>query len=86
MSSDLLARLRQQLGAAYAVQRELGGDETSRFFLATETARGQRVIIRVQRGGAGAAEPEFSALPYSDALMRELRVTPVSSGTGLSRP
>lgn len=85
MSSDLLARLRQQLGAAYAVERELGGDRAARLFLATETARGQRVIIRVQRTGAGATELEFSAVPYSDALMRELDLSPVTGGSGLSR-
>jgi tetratricopeptide (TPR) repeat protein len=86
VSSDLLARLRQQLGAAYAVQRELGGgNETSRFFLATETVRGQRVVIQVRRSSVEGPQLEFSAIPYSDSLMLELKLTPVTGGTGLSR-
>jgi tetratricopeptide (TPR) repeat protein len=85
VSADLLARLRRQLGAAYAVERELGGNSASRVFLATETARGQRVIIRVTPSSAAAGELAFTSVPYSDAVMRELDLSPVVGGTGLSR-
>ena len=46
-TSDLKSQLQSALGAAYVLDRELGGGGMSRVFLATEAALGRAVVIKV---------------------------------------
>src|SRR5262245_4578967 len=45
--TDLRAQLHGTLGAAYSIERELGGGGMSRVFLAEETALGRKVVVKV---------------------------------------
>lgn len=45
--SDFQEALQRALGATYRLERELGGGGMSRVFVATETALGRRVVIKV---------------------------------------
>ena len=47
MSANLLVQLQATLGGAYDIGRELGGGGMSRVFVATETALGRAVVIKV---------------------------------------
>ena len=47
IAGDLGTRLQAALGAAYHVERELGGGSMSRVFVAEERALGRRVVIKV---------------------------------------
>src|SRR5262245_6774197 len=44
---DLRDQLQSTLGAAYTLERELGGGGMSRVFVATETALGRKVVVKV---------------------------------------
>ena len=46
-NEDLRDRLKARLGAAYIIERELGGGGMSRVFVATESALGRPVVIKV---------------------------------------
>ena len=46
-TSALREQLQATLGSAYEVERELGGGGMSRVFVATETALGRQVVIKV---------------------------------------
>ncbi len=45
--TDLRAQLQATLGAAYAIDRELGGGGMSRVFAGTESALGRQIVIKV---------------------------------------
>jgi serine/threonine protein kinase len=45
--ADILPQLQESLGAAYSLERELGGGGMSRVFLARESELGRRVVIKV---------------------------------------
>jgi serine/threonine-protein kinase len=47
MTTDLRDQLQVTLGAAYAVERELGAGGMSRVFVAQETALGREVVVKV---------------------------------------
>ncbi|HVT39089.1 MAG TPA: serine/threonine-protein kinase, partial [Gemmatimonadaceae bacterium] len=47
MSDDLRQQLQATLGGAYTLERELGGGGMSRVFVATETALGRQVVVKV---------------------------------------
>jgi serine/threonine-protein kinase len=47
MTTDLRDQLQVTLGAAYAVERELGAGGMSRVFVALETALGRKVVVKV---------------------------------------
>jgi serine/threonine protein kinase len=47
MTGDIRAQLQQALGAAYTLDRELGGGGMSRVFVATEHALGRQVVVKV---------------------------------------
>src|SRR5215203_6337753 len=49
MSSDVERHLQRALGAAYTVERELGGGGMSRVFVADETSLGRKVVVKVLR-------------------------------------
>ena len=47
MSSNLRDQLQATLGAAYTLERELGGGGMSRVFVAEETALRRKVVVKV---------------------------------------
>ncbi|MFN2563660.1 MAG: protein kinase [Gemmatimonadaceae bacterium] len=67
MSLDLLAQLQSTLGSAFTIERELGGGGMSRVFVATETALGRRVVIKV-------LPPELTAELSAERFRREIQL------------
>ena len=65
--SDLLGSLQAALGSTYRVERELGGGGMSRVFVATETALGRRVVIKL-------LSPEMGAGISADRFRREIQL------------
>ena len=65
--TDLLRQLQTSIGSAYAVERELGGGGMSRVFVATETALGRRVVIKV-------LTPELAQGLSAERFAREIKV------------
>src|SRR4029078_7492535 len=51
MADTLHDKLRASLGAGYSIERELGGGGMSRVFVATDTALGRTVVIKVVADG-----------------------------------
>ena len=47
MTNQLRDQLQSTLGHSYQLDRELGGGGLSRVFVATETALGRQVVIKV---------------------------------------
>ncbi len=66
-SPDLLGRLQQVLGDAYRLESELGGGGMSRVFVATETALGRRIVLKV-------LPPELAAEVSTERFKREIQV------------
>src|SRR5215212_3282651 len=66
MSSDLRAQLQGTLGAAYSIERELGGGGMSRVFVAEETALGRKVVVKV-------LPPELAAGVSTERFKREIQ-------------
>ena len=67
MTTDLRAQLQSALGAAYTIERELGGGGMSRVFLATETALGREVVVKM-------LTPALAADVSADRFAREVRL------------
>ena len=67
MSTELREQLQQTLGAAYRLERELGGGGMSRVFLAVETALGRNVVVKVLL-------PELAAGVSIDRFRREIQL------------
>ncbi|MGH7711325.1 MAG: protein kinase domain-containing protein, partial [Gemmatimonadaceae bacterium] len=67
MPNDLGARLQESLGAAYIVERELGGGGMSRVFLAQETALQRKVVVKV-------LAPELAEGLSAERFAREVRL------------
>jgi tetratricopeptide (TPR) repeat protein/tRNA A-37 threonylcarbamoyl transferase component Bud32 len=68
MSSELLReQLQDTLGEGYRLERELGGGGMSRIFLATETALGRRVVVKV-------LPPDFAAAVSAERFRREIQL------------
>jgi serine/threonine-protein kinase len=67
VSSSLQQQLQVTLGDAYGLERELGGGGMSRVFLATETALGRKVVIKV-------LAPELAAGVSAERFAREIRL------------
>src|SRR3982751_6119307 len=65
MTNDLRGRLQLALGAAYTLERELGGGGMSHVFVATETALGRSVVVKV-------LPPELAADVRTDRFKREI--------------
>lgn len=68
--SDLLSRVQTAVGNGYRVERELGGGGMSRVFLATETALGRSVVIKL-------LAPELTTDLLAERFRREFQVTAV---------
>jgi serine/threonine-protein kinase len=67
MISDLRTQLQETLGAAYTLERELGGGGMSRVFVADEVALGRRVVVKV-------VAPELVEGVSTDRFTREVRL------------
>ncbi len=65
--NDLQARLQATLGAAYRIEKELGGGGMSRVFVAEETKLGRHVVLKV-------LPPELAAGVNSDRFRREIQL------------
>ena len=65
--TDLRDRLQSMLGTAYSVERELAGGGMSRVFVATETALGRKVVVKV-------LPPEMSGAVSAERFKREIHV------------
>jgi len=65
--TDLQTQLQAALGGTYAIARELGGGGMSRVFLATETALGRQVVIKV-------LPPEMGAGVNQERFQREIQL------------
>jgi eukaryotic-like serine/threonine-protein kinase len=64
---DLSERLQAALASSYQIERELGGGGMSRVFVATETALGRQVVIKV-------LPPELAAGLSVDRFRREIQL------------
>jgi tRNA A-37 threonylcarbamoyl transferase component Bud32/tetratricopeptide (TPR) repeat protein len=64
---DLRESLQAAFGAAYVIERELGGGGMSRVFVATESALGRSVVLKV-------LPPELAAGLSVDRFRREIQV------------
>ncbi|HZI99490.1 MAG TPA: protein kinase, partial [Gemmatimonadaceae bacterium] len=67
MTSDLQSQLQELLGAAYRIDRELGGAGMSRVFVATETELDRQVVIKV-------LPPDLAAGINTDRFRREIQL------------
>ncbi|HEV8453326.1 MAG TPA: serine/threonine-protein kinase, partial [Gemmatimonadales bacterium] len=65
--ASLLDTLQAALGAAYVIERELGGGGMARVFLAAEPALGRQVVIKV-------LPPELAETVSADRFQREIQV------------
>ena len=65
--ADILPQLQASLGAAYSLERELGGGGMSRVFLARESELGRRVVIKV-------LPLEMAAGINADRFAREIKL------------
>ena len=64
---DLRERLQAALGASYTLERELGGGGMSRVWVATETALGRQVVVKV-------IAPELTEGLSAERFTREVRL------------
>ena len=67
MSDDLRGQLQTTLGAAYTLDRELGGGGMSRVFVARETALGREVVVKV-------LAPDLAAGVSAERFAREIAI------------
>jgi TolB-like protein/tRNA A-37 threonylcarbamoyl transferase component Bud32/Flp pilus assembly protein TadD len=74
VTTDLREQLQSTLGAAYRLERELGGGGMSRVFLAEETSLGRHVVVKV-------LPPELAASINVERFKREIHLA-----AGLQHP
>ena len=67
LETDVLPQLQVSLGAAYTLERELGGGGMSSVFLAHEAELGRRVVIKV-------LPPELAAGINAERFDREIKL------------
>src|SRR3954453_3350803 len=65
--TDLRVQLQATLGAAYAIERELGGGGMSRVFLAEDMRLGRRVVVKL-------LSPELGAGVSAERFEREIKL------------
>ena len=77
--SDLQQRLQDMLGAAYRVERELGGGGMSRVFLAEDVALNRRVVVKVLHPelAAGVSNERFRLEIQLAAALQHPHIVPV---------
>jgi tetratricopeptide (TPR) repeat protein len=78
---ELRDQLESALGATYAIENELGGGGMSRVFVATESALGRRVVIKVVplEAGAGVNLERFKRETLLAANLQHPHIVPVLS-------
>ena len=67
MPDQLRDRLQSSLGAAYTLERELGGGGMARVFVATDTTLGRQVVVKV-------LSPEMAEGLSAERFTREIRL------------
>lgn len=67
MDADFREQLQRALGAAYTLERELGGGGMSRVFVGTETTLKRRVVVKV-------LPPDLAAELSAERFRREIEV------------
>ena len=67
MSDTLRQTLQTSLGTAYTIERELGGGGMSRVYVATESALGRTVVIKL-------LPPELAAGVSTERFRREIQL------------
>jgi len=67
LTSDLREQLQNALGAAYEMDRELGGGGMSRVFVARETSLGRDVVVKV-------LPPELAGELSAERFRREIQL------------
>jgi tetratricopeptide (TPR) repeat protein len=67
MSADLRQQLQSSLGTAYTLERELGGGGMSRTYVASETALGRKVVVKM-------LSPELAAGVSVERFKREIQL------------
>ncbi|MFL5618592.1 MAG: serine/threonine protein kinase, partial [Gemmatimonadaceae bacterium] len=67
MSDQIHPTLQSALGAAYTIERELGGGGMSRVFLAEDTRLGRQVVVKL-------LSPELGAGVSAERFEREIRL------------
>ena len=74
-------QLQSVLGATYTVERELGGGGMSRVFVATETALGRTVVIKVIAPGLleGVSADRFTREVRLAARLQQANIVPLLS-------
>src|SRR5262245_21197254 len=79
--SELRDQLQRSLGAAYSIERELGGGGMSRVFVATETALGRTVVVKVlsQELAGGLSASRFDREIRLAARLQRANIVPVLS-------
>ena len=79
MSDDLRGQLQTTLGAAYTLDRELGGGGMSRVFVAHETALGREVVVKVLTPdlAAGVSVERFAREIATAARLQQANIVPV---------
>src|SRR5262245_26566014 len=78
---DLREQLQQSLGAAYTLERELGGGGMSRVFVADETRLKRKVVVKVLSPelAAGLSAERFEREIQLAASLQQANIVPVLS-------
>ncbi len=81
MTDRLRETLQTTLGAAYTIERELGGGGMSRVFLAQETALGRAVVVKMLTPelAAGVSAERFAREVKLAARLQQANIVPVLS-------
>ena len=84
----LRQRLQESLGAAYAVERELGGGGMSRVFVATETRFQRHVVVKVLSPelAEGLSAERFEREVLLAAQLQEPHIVPVLTAGEIAGP
>src|SRR5262245_52577866 len=78
MHDGLRDELQAALGSAYAIERDLTGGAMSRVFLATETALGRKVVVKVLTDErSGASGERFQREILATAQLRHPHIVPL---------
>jgi serine/threonine-protein kinase len=79
--NDVRDRLQAALGASYMIERELGGGGMSRVFVATESALGRQVVVKVVAAGdaEGMSTERFAREVQLAARLQQANVLPLLS-------
>ena len=89
MSPDARSELQATLGEAYTLERELGGGGMSRVWLATETALGRQVVVKViaPELREGLSAERFTREVRLAARLQQANIVPLlSAGTSAGAP